>query len=244
MSLPTRRQSAEDIRSYVSRMLGQGVIDVELKVEHLDEAVQDAIYWYQATVGQRTSFSLDLLQGKTVYDVPSNMETLVSMDFEIETFNGEYDWFEAGYWQYRNGYQSGYGYNRSPLSEQTYHNVYWEQMRQVFDQEPEYEFDRDRRLLIISPVPKMTLKARVYYLRNTADLSYMQIKEYRLVRKYALAVAKGILGQIRGKYNDLPSAAGSITLNGGELVSQAEREIEQLDEEMGKYRKPIPFITG
>lgn len=52
------------------------------------------------------------------------------------------------------------------------------------------------------------------------------------IRRYALACSKEILGQIRGKIETLPIPGNDITLNWGELLSQAKEEKEQLREEL------------
>lgn len=48
------------------------------------------------------------------------------------------------------------------------------------------------------------------------------------IRKYALACAKETLGLIRGKYNAIPLPGETISLNGADLISQAQQEKEQL----------------
>jgi hypothetical protein len=48
------------------------------------------------------------------------------------------------------------------------------------------------------------------------------------IRKYALAVCKEMLGQIRGKFTTMPIPGESVTLNHSELLSQAKEEQESL----------------
>jgi hypothetical protein len=52
------------------------------------------------------------------------------------------------------------------------------------------------------------------------------------IRKMALALAKEILGQIRGKSSEIPIPNGALTLNGGELIAQAREEQGALREEL------------
>ena len=44
------------------------------------------------------------------------------------------------------------------------------------------------------------------------------------IRKYALALCKEMLGQIRGKFTTIPIPGESVTLNHSELLSQAKEE--------------------
>ena len=52
------------------------------------------------------------------------------------------------------------------------------------------------------------------------------------IRKYTLAVAKEMLGNIRSKYSTVPTPNGEITLNGADLVAQATTEKEALVTEL------------
>ena len=52
------------------------------------------------------------------------------------------------------------------------------------------------------------------------------------IRRYTLALAKEMLGYIRGKYSSLPIPNADITLNGGDLISAAQSEKEGLITEL------------
>ena len=59
--------------------------------------------------------------------------------------------------------------------------------------------------------------------------------------KYGAAIAKEMLGNVRNKYNNIPIPGAEVTLNGGELLSQAQSEkdalITQLREFLDKLTK-------
>jgi len=52
------------------------------------------------------------------------------------------------------------------------------------------------------------------------------------IRRYALALTKEILGQVRGKFASLPIPGESVTLNASDLLSQAREEQTSLKEEL------------
>jgi hypothetical protein len=52
------------------------------------------------------------------------------------------------------------------------------------------------------------------------------------IRRYALAIVKGILGNTRGKFDSIPIPGGSVTLNHSTLLSQSTDEMEKLREEL------------
>ena len=63
------------------------------------------------------------------------------------------------------------------------------------------------------------------------------------IQRYALAVAKGILGEIRGKYTSLPSPGGGATLNGADLAAQILQEKALLKEELLSEIEEPPVFT-
>jgi len=52
------------------------------------------------------------------------------------------------------------------------------------------------------------------------------------IRRYALALSKEVLGQIRGKFGSIPIPGESVTLNSTELLGQASTEQGALKEEL------------
>ncbi len=61
------------------------------------------------------------------------------------------------------------------------------------------------------------------------------------IRKYALAVCKEMLGQIRGKFTTLPIPGDSVTLNHSELLSQAKDEQQQLKDKLMEMLKEVEY---
>ena len=62
------------------------------------------------------------------------------------------------------------------------------------------------------------------------------------IQRYALAVSKGILGEIRGKYKSLPSPGGGASLNGADLMQQSVAEKDKLKEELlSEIEEPAAF---
>ena len=52
------------------------------------------------------------------------------------------------------------------------------------------------------------------------------------IRRFALAIAKEMLGLVRSKFGSIPIPGDSITLNGSDLVSQAKEEQNALRDEL------------
>ena len=61
------------------------------------------------------------------------------------------------------------------------------------------------------------------------------------IRKYALALCKEMLGQIRGKFTTMPIPGESVTLNHAELLSQAKEEQQQLRDKLIEMIKEMEY---
>ena len=61
------------------------------------------------------------------------------------------------------------------------------------------------------------------------------------IRRYALAVCKEMLGQIRSKFSTLPIPGDSVTLNGPALMSESKEEKKELKEELNKILDQITY---
>lgn len=61
------------------------------------------------------------------------------------------------------------------------------------------------------------------------------------IRKYALAVSKEMLGQIRGKFTTIPIPGESVTLNHSELLAQSKEEQQQLKDKLHEMLKEVEY---
>jgi len=63
------------------------------------------------------------------------------------------------------------------------------------------------------------------------------------IRRYALAVAKGMLAEVRSKFQTIPIPGESVTLNGADLRSQSKEEKDSLKEELVKILEETDYNT-
>ena len=67
------------------------------------------------------------------------------------------------------------------------------------------------------------------------------------IRDYTLAVCKTMLGEARGKFQNIASPQGGTQLNGDALKNEGNAEMERLDAEIGNYQEggtPHSFVIG
>ena len=61
------------------------------------------------------------------------------------------------------------------------------------------------------------------------------------IRRYALALSKEILGQVRSKVSDIPIPNGNLTLNGPALVNEAQLEKDNLRIELKEWLESMTY---
>ena len=76
-----------------------------------------------------------------------------------------------------------------------------------------------------------------------ANLPYDNINSIgkQWIRRFALALCKEILGQIRSKFSTIPIPNDSVTLNGPDLISQAKEEQTALRDELKTFLDDVTY---
>ena len=103
-------------------------------------------------------------------------------------------------------------------------------MRRVLGREGMYNVVNGEYLQLF-PVPQ-EISEQVVVIYKALDTATLHHYYINWLQRYATAVSKGILGQIRGKYTTLPSPAGGAQLNGGSLIQESEAEKTMLMQEL------------
>jgi len=76
-----------------------------------------------------------------------------------------------------------------------------------------------------------------------ANIPYQNINSMgkQWIRKYALSLAKEMLGQIRGKFGSIPIPGNDVTLNSADLLGQAKEEQAALKEELKTLLEQLTY---
>lgn len=77
-----------------------------------------------------------------------------------------------------------------------------------------------------------------------ANIPYKNINSIgkQWIRRFALALSKEMLSQIRGKFTTIPIPGQSVTLNASDLASQAKEEQEKLREELKTVLSEMTYV--
>jgi hypothetical protein len=116
-----------------------------------------------------------------------------------------------------------------------------EMVRKILSQEGSWDIINGN-ILQLYPTPTYTGETVILVFRGL-DTATMHPYYKNWIQRYALAVSKGILGEVRGKYSSLPSPGGGASLNGAALSQQSEQEKEKLKEELLSEIEEPPTFT-
>ena len=116
-----------------------------------------------------------------------------------------------------------------------------EMMRKILGNDGTFNIVNNK-YLNIAPPPTFAEEVLVEF--KAIDSTCLHPYFVNSIQRFSLAICKVILGQIRGKYQTLPSPAGGAQLNGDSLIQQGTQEQEQLVEQlMTEIEEPPAFST-
>ncbi len=226
--------------------LGGGVIDIHLQECHYKEAVEEAVRWWRAKKGQRKSFDLQLISYQSDYVLPEDVDTVLEVVFpdNIGNMGNMLDpFFQPGDgipWNVGGGADgmgmlSSYG--------QLLQNIETRQL--VFGTQPDWRHEPGSTRLLVTPVAKMSGTARVFYKSHTLVLEQLPERDNDMIKRYARATAKRMLGHIWGKYTDgFPAAQGNRSLNYAQMLQEADSEMETWEAEISASAMPMDILIG
>ena len=233
------------LKDYAMAQLGHPVVRVELTPYHLRTCMDEAISKmnYHAPLWTKQIAVFDASAGTNLYELPKYMidnleyvvykKTLLSIQSQAGTL--EFDFF-IKYFQDNFLFQN-FGVADFYLLQQNL-----EMTRKILSQEGSFNVI-DGKYLLLSPAPVTTpQQVIVEYRALSSDSIHPAYRNW--MQRYTLASAKGVLGQIRGKYAVLPSPGGGSQLNGEPLLAQSKEEKQLLMEELLTEIEMPPAFTA
>jgi len=233
------------IKDYIIGMLGHPVVRVELTDFQLKICVQEGINKlnYHSPLWTLQYASFDASAGQNIYELPlfmlHNLEnvyyrkTLLTIAAQAGTL--EMDFFIKYF-------QDNFLFGNMRVGEFYLMQQTLEMYRKILGGDGGFNIIGGRYIQI-TPSPAMTPERVILEFRainsNTIQPAYLN-----WMQRYSLAVAKGVLGQIRGKFVTVPSPAGGAQLNGQALLAESEKEKAALIEELlMEIEEPPCFST-
>lgn len=239
------RVDVDGVKQWMLRTLGAPIVKVELTDDMLDDCIEDARLWFSAKKGQITSFSIQIIPGVNEYTLPSELDIITEVVFPLPgndlaqmTFNymlPDQQTLPRDVWSAGSGTMGVYSGITQTLQ-------YLEQAKRVLGNEPDWRQEGTK--LYIFPVPKYAGNLLCYSTRHSVTVESLNDRDFDLVKRYSLAKAKERLGRVRSKMDSFPTAQGSVSLDGGTLLGEAQSELQALEEEIWRAGGPMGFISG
>ncbi len=234
----------ELVKDYVLGMLGHPIVRVELTHYQLKASIDEAVTKlnYHAPLWTMQYAVFEASAGQNVYELPTYMidnlsyivykKSLLSIQSQAGTL--EFDFF-IKYFQ-ENFLFENFGVGDFYLLQSML-----ESTRKILSQEGSYNI-LNNRYVQLYPAPVMTPEPVIIEYRaldsNTIHPAYVN-----WIQRYALAVAKGVLSQVRGKYGQVPSPGGGVSLNAQQLAQESATEKQALMEELTSQIEEPPVFT-
>jgi hypothetical protein len=234
------------IRDFAMARLGFPVIRVELTdfqvLTAIDEAIAKLDYHAPDWTVQHMTF--DTSAGVNLYELPSFVlnnfryaaykKTLLSVPTAAGTL--EQDFF-IKYFQ-DNFLMSDFAAGDFMLLK-----MHLKQLRKILGREGSFQV-LDGRYLALFPSPTHNDTETVVVEYKCLNSNTLHPYFMSWIQRYTTAICKGILGQVRGKYESLPSPGGGTRLNGPALTEQSSSEMEILIAELlGEIEEPPVFTV-
>ena len=226
-------------------MLGFPIVRVELNPYQIKTCIDESITKldYHSPSWSKQFAIFDASVGVNLYSMPpwilNNLDNVIYKKslLSIQAAAGtlEFDFFIKYF-------QDNYLFNNFSIGDYYLLQSTMEMTRKVLGQDGTWDIINNKYLQLYPP-PTVTPE-RVILEYKAIDTDTIAPAYRNWIQKYALACAKGALGQIRGKYQTVPSPGGGAKLNGDALVKESAEEKEKLLQRLlDEFEEPARFST-
>lgn len=265
--------SEDKLWRYVRRQLGGGITDVELtskgdrdpetgRVYDEDETHQydcfaDARRWFAYRVGFRKIVQVQLMNGQSAYLMPPETIEVIDVhlpNFQLPTIDA--DQFSYTYYTLLFGQWTNPNVAPLPYSDLVQRLQYLEQIGRIFSSDRDWEYHANTRILEIYPAPG-SLGSPSFYNRSAAsssalatiwtyhvDPTQLDPQDLDLFKRKLVISAMRTLGNIRMKFDSMPSVGGDKSFNGMDLLGDAQSMEDKLEQDVLNWKRSVPLITG
>lgn len=237
----------EELNDWILVQLGAPLVTVHLQSIHLCTAIDDAIRWFTAKKGVRKVGELTAVPNQIEYILPLDVDVVTEVFFTSQPIDVSsiFPNFlvpdqQIPYSAVFSNPQNAGGF----YSNVTQVLQYVEEAKRITGSEEGWEQDPEGRKLLLFP-RMLQGKVIYYYKTNVFTLEQLKERDHDLVKRYALAIAKRILGRIRYFQADGYNAAvGKVNLDGLNLLQESKEDIAALDREIMLSAHPMNILIG
>lgn len=234
--LATQKQ---EIFDYVYNMLGGGMIDVELDPSHYETALEKALTRFRQRSDNSVEESyvfLPTVIDQNEYVLPNEIievRRLFRRSIGSRTGGGNGGtMFEPFNLAYTNTYLMS-GSTMGGLATYDMFAQRQELVGRMFGSFIEFKWNTVTKKLTLLQRPRAKENLLLYtYNYRPAENLLVDYLVRQWIKDYTLASCKYMLGEARSKFSQIAGPQGGSTLNGDALKSEAQQEMEKLDNEV------------
>lgn len=243
-SLEEFNKFERQVNDFIMARLGYPNVRVELSPFQvktcIDEAIAQLDYHAPYWTTQFATFATE--PNVNVYEIPLYiMNNLIYVNYKknLLTIQSDAGSIEQDY--FIKFFQGANLFSDFSVGEFYLLQMHLKMVRKVLSQEGHFEVI-DGKYLLLTPTPVSNLQDVILIYRG---LNSETIQPYykNWMSRYALATAKGILGEVRGKFKTLPGPGGGAQLNGEELKAESVEEKKLLKEELIAEIEEPPIMS-
>ena len=246
-----REKVREQIKDYCMLMLGAPVVKLELDMQNLDLAVDQAMKIFEDYAGREhfQYYIFNSVPGQSIYAMPPEVGIIRNV-FYREVPNNAFQASDLGgvipIEYYTGSTGSIFGGMIDPV-QPVYGKmgewVLYRQYQQMYSRTSSaiggWEFIDGLNAIKLYPVPYRVDKVVVHYLQKNKDWGEVT----QAIQEGALSFCKEQLGRIRSKYQNVPGAGGSVAMDGQSLIQEAREDRQKWFEDLIYKFGDLPYIS-
>lgn len=243
----------QNLIEYVQLQLGGEIIDLELDPAHYEAAYQKTIgtYRQRAQGAYEESYSFfELVKDQSIYTLPQ--EVISVRQCFRRTFGDATGPFASNFDPFAQASLQVYLMNfnvAGGLATYDFYSQYTELAARMFGGYFNYTFNPVTKKLQLIRDPKNTGEAVLIWTYNLKPeinlLSDFQIQQW--IKDYMVANCKMIIGEAREKFSTIAGPQGGGSLNGAQMKSEAQAQMDSLIVQLANYvdaSQPLTFVIG
>lgn len=237
--------SEEELKLEIRSALGEPTVKVELDDTHMTSVIKKAKRWLLAKKGIILRKIVPVTAGQPEYTMTDDVENVLDVNMDIAP--DLIAFFSIGFFDILPfGFPFAFPTTPSTLQYSGYVQLlqFNELRKRIFSIEPAFDYSQQDNVLTVTPLPVRSGNMLITYKSRDIDVTDLTARDEQLLYEYASAQAKLILGRIRRKYSEYPTAGGGASMDGEALVTEANEEIERLNKEIFDSQGPMGLLVG
>ena len=249
------------IVDYIRLSLADGIVDVELEQEHYIASINQALIKYRQRAQNSVEESyahLTLLPETQEYILPKEIQTVRAVYRRgIGSVTGT---TASQFEPFASGYLNTYMLTAGRVGGLTNYELFVDYQKlamRMFGGFMNYTFNPvTKKLTIVRKMPSQgpnppldQQESILLWIYNTKpdQMILNDTYSYPWIQEYAYSFCKRILGQAYSKFGQIAGPQGGTQLNGTAMVTEAQAEMDKLEEDLKNYvdgSVPLTWVTG